>query len=160
MRDSGIIILTAAGSEAARISAIEWGADDAMTKPVNLTELSARIAAVLRRSGPRGARFDDGRLTVDVATRAVRLGGHPVHLGRKEFDLLAFFIRHANEVLTRQRILASVWSLPPGSATRTLDAHVKTLRRKIGRERITTVIGCGYRFEAAHEAIPGFRPGA
>lgn len=156
-RDLAIVVLTAAGAESAGVAALEVGADDAMTKPLSLWELSARIAAVLRRrSDPDSFHHDYGRLRIDARTRSVTVDAREVKLGRKEFDLLVFLARNANAVSSRARILNDIWGLPVDAETRTLDAHVKNLRRKIGKEWITTIVGCGYRFEpaatAAHRA--------
>lgn len=147
-RDLAIVALSDENGATAAVDALESGADDAMTKPISLWELSARIAAVLRRrDDPSSFHHDYGRLTIDARSRSVRVDARDVKLGRKEFELLLFLARSANSVLTRAQILNGVWGLPGDSETRTLDAHVKNLRRKIGREWITTVVGFGYRFD-------------
>lgn len=147
-RDLAIVALSDGIAATAGIAALESGADDAMTKPISLWELSARIAAVLRRRDDHAAfRHDYGRLTIDARSRTVTVDARDVKLGRKEFELLLFLARNAHGVLTRAQLLNGVWGLPGDSETRTLDAHVKNLRRKIGREWITTVVGFGYRFD-------------
>ncbi|MHB0971131.1 MAG: response regulator transcription factor [Thermoanaerobaculia bacterium] len=158
-RDLAIVALSDGSGTTAAVAALESGADDAMTKPISLWELSARIAAVLRRrDDPASFHHDYGRLTIDARSRSVTVDALDVKLGRKEFELLVFLARNAHGVLTRAEILNGVWGLPGDSETRTLDAHVKNLRRKIGREWITTVVGLGYRFDP--DAAAGGRAGS
>jgi DNA-binding response OmpR family regulator len=145
-----ILMLTARISEADRILGLELGADDYLLKPFSVRELIARVNAVLRRS--RGAEsdaasYDDGRLRIDARTMRVYVSGDEVKLAKKELELLWMLVRNRPAVVSRDRILAEVWQMADDVETRTVDAHVRNLRKKIGKERITTVIGYGYRFD-------------
>ncbi|MBI2214880.1 MAG: response regulator transcription factor [Acidobacteria bacterium] len=150
-----ILMLTARTSERDRVTGLELGADDYLTKPFSVRELVARIQAILRRS--RGyedstSSYDDGELSVDGKTFRVHLHGEEVRLAKKEFELLWMLIRSRPAVVSRERILSEVWQMSEDVETRTVDAHIRNLRKKIGRDRITTVIGTGYRFEPAVRA--------
>lgn len=147
-----ILMLTARTGERDRITGLELGADDYLSKPFSVRELIARIAAILRRTGGRGedeAIYDDGSLRVDAKTFRVHVNGDEVKLARKEFELLWMLLRNRPAVVSRDRILTEVWQMAEDVETRTVDAHIRNLRKKIGKERITTVIGYGYRFEPA-----------
>lgn len=147
-----ILMLTARSSERDRVTGLELGADDYLTKPFSTRELVARIAAILRRAGGRDEEtsiYDDGALRVDGRTFRVFVEGEEVRLARKEFELLSMLIRNRPAVVSRDRILSEVWQMADDVETRTVDAHIRNLRKKIGRERISTVIGLGYRFEPA-----------
>ncbi len=151
-----ILMLTARSSERDRITGLELGADDYLTKPFSTRELIARINAVLRRSktGEESAAYDDGSLSVDNQTLQVRVAGQEVRLARKEFELLWLLIQSRPAVVSRDRILTDVWQMADDVETRTVDAHIRNLRKKIGKDRISTVIGFGYRFEAAPAPTP------
>jgi len=115
-------------------------------------ELVARINAILRRI--RGhedadAAYDDGELVVDGKSFRVFVRGSEVRLAKKEFELLWLLIRSRPAVVARDRILSEVWQMSEDVETRTIDAHIRNLRKKIGKQRVTTVIGMGYRFEPA-----------
>ncbi len=145
-----ILMLTARTSEADRIMGLELGADDYLVKPFSVRELLARIAAILRRAkgveaDPTG--YDDGRLRIDGRTLRVYVEGEEVKLAKKELELLWMLIRNRPSVVSRDRILSEVWQVADDVETRTVDAHVRNLRKKIGKDRISTVIGYGYRFE-------------
>jgi DNA-binding response OmpR family regulator len=145
-----ILMLTARTSEADRIMGLELGADDYLVKPFSIRELLARVAAILRRakgaeSDPTG--YDDGRLRIDGRTLRVYVEGEEVKLAKKELELLWMLIRNRPSVVSRDRILSEVWQVADDVETRTVDAHVRNLRKKIGKGRISTVIGYGYRFE-------------
>lgn len=144
-----ILMLTARTSEADRITGLELGADDYLVKPFSVRELVARVAAVLRRSkgGEETAVYDDGRLRIDGRTLRVFVDGEEVKLARKELELLLMLVRNRPAVVSRDRILSEVWQMADDVETRTVDAHVRNLRKKIGKDRIQTVIGYGYRFE-------------
>jgi DNA-binding response OmpR family regulator len=147
-----ILMLTARSGERDRVTGLELGADDYLTKPFSMRELVARIHAITRRSHSAGsgeAIFDEGGLRVDTSTLQVFVEGVEVHLARKEFELLWLLIRNRPAVVSRERILSEVWQFADDVETRTVDAHIRNLRKKIGKERITTVIGYGYRFEPA-----------
>ncbi|MEO8217128.1 MAG: response regulator transcription factor [Acidobacteriota bacterium] len=150
-RDIPILMLTARTGERDRITGLELGADDYLTKPFSVRELVARVAAILRRTADRGGddSYDDGVLRVDARTCRVHVHGAEVKLARKEFELLWMLIRNQPAVVGRDRILSEVWHMADDVETRTVDAHIRNLRKKIGKERISTVIGYGYRFEGA-----------
>jgi DNA-binding response OmpR family regulator len=145
-----ILMLTARTSEADRIMGLELGADDYLLKPFSVRELLARIAAILRRAKgmESGATiYDDGHLRIDGRTLRVYVEGEEVKLAKKELELLWMLVRNRPAVVSRDRILAEVWQMAEDVETRTVDAHVRNLRKKIGKDRIQTVIGYGYRFE-------------
>ena len=145
-----ILMLTARTSEADRIMGLELGADDYLLKPFSVRELLARITAILRRAkGMDGdaAVYDDGHLRIDGRTLRVYVDGEEVKLARKELELLWMLVRNRPAVVSRDRILSEVWQVAEDVETRTVDAHIRNLRKKIGKDRIQTVIGYGYRFE-------------
>ncbi|HVR42707.1 MAG TPA: response regulator transcription factor [Thermoanaerobaculia bacterium] len=147
-----ILMLTARTSERDRVTGLELGADDYLVKPFSTRELVARVAAILRRSSDASEQahvYDDGELRVDGSTVRVHVHGQEVRLARKEFELLWLLIRNRPAVVSRDRILTEVWRMAEDVETRTVDAHIRNLRKKIGRNRISTVIGTGYRFEPA-----------
>jgi DNA-binding response OmpR family regulator len=150
--DLPILMLTARSSERDRVTGLELGADDYLTKPFSTRELVARIAAILRRTERRAddaSVYEDAELRVDARTYRVRVRGEEMRLARREFELLWMLIRNYPAVVPRERLLSELWHVADDVETRTVDAHVRNLRRKIGKERITTVIGLGYRFEPA-----------
>ena len=145
-----ILMLTARTSEADRIMGLELGADDYLVKPFSARELVARLSAILRRargSGDDATVYDDGTLRIDGRTLRVHVGGEEVKLAKKELELLWMLVRNRPAVVSRDRLLSEVWHMADDVETRTVDAHIRNLRRKIGKDRITTVIGYGYRFE-------------
>ncbi|MEV6606449.1 MULTISPECIES: response regulator transcription factor [unclassified Kutzneria] len=153
-RDSGtaVIAVTARGEERDRVLGLRTGADDYVVKPFGTAELLARIEAVLRRTRTARAEVVDaelvrvGPLTLDVATRAVSVGGRELALTRKEFDLLSLLAARPGQVVSRDLIMDQVWQASWEAPTRTLDTHVAALRGKLGgRVRIETVRGVGYR---------------
>ncbi len=158
-----IIMLTARGDEGERIVGLELGADDYVAKPFSPKELVARVRAVLRRatsplgppSGP--AVYDDGDLRVDIAARLATMGGDPVALTAREFELLAFLMRHPRQAFRREELMAHVWGSRYGD-TSTITVHIRRLREKIEPDpsdpiRIATVWGVGYRWEGVHPAV-------
>jgi DNA-binding response OmpR family regulator len=145
-----ILMLTARTSEADRIMGLELGADDYLLKPFSVRELIARVGAILRRAkgtNEEAGVYDDGRLRIDGRTLRVHVDGEEVKLAKKELELLWMLVRNRPAVVSRDRILSEVWQVADDVETRTVDAHVRNLRKKIGKERIATVIGYGYRFE-------------
>ena len=145
-----ILMLTARTSEADRVMGLELGADDYLGKPFSVRELLARVAAILRRSKSTesdAAVYDDGQLRIDSRTLRVYVGGAEVKLAKKELELLLMLVRNRPAVVSRDRILSEVWQMSDDIETRTVDAHIRNLRKKIGKDRIETVIGYGYRFE-------------
>ena len=147
-----IIMLTARTSEDDRVRGLEQGADDYITKPFSMRELTARVRAVLRRSEatePRlPPRYIGDRLVADFDAIAVSVDGEAVRLTRREFELLQYLVRNKNRVVSRDRLLERVWGYERLVETRSVDVHVGRLRAKLrsaGRQ-IETVIGLGYRF--------------
>jgi DNA-binding response OmpR family regulator len=149
-----IIMLTARTSEADRVSGLDLGADDYVTKPFSLRELAARVRAVLRRrtpapAGAASAGLYRGRhLAADFEAISVSVDGQPVRLTRREFELLRCLVENRNRVLSRDRLLERVWGYDREVETRSVDVHVGRLRAKLGHAgaQIETVIGIGYRF--------------
>jgi len=144
-----VIMLTARDEEPDRVAGLEVGADDYVVKPFSPRELTARIKAVLRRAG-RAAETDDvlelGPLRVARGAREVTVDGAEVQLTQREFELLEYLVRHRGQVVTRDRLLESVWGFVSPGETRTVEVHVASLRKKLGRpELIRTVRGVGYK---------------
>ena len=146
-----IIMLTARTSEDDRVSGLEQGADDYVTKPFSLRELTARVRAMLRRgqrAEPRQGRYQGERLTADFEAVAIAVDGAAVRLTRREFELLQYLVQNKNRVVSRDRLLERVWGYERLVETRSVDVHVGRLRSKLrtaGRQ-IETVVGLGYRF--------------
>ncbi|MFM8828716.1 MAG: response regulator transcription factor, partial [Actinomycetota bacterium] len=148
-----VIMLTARDDEASRVTGLEMGADDYVTKPFSARELVARVKAVLRRvqgepdsSGPLRA----GNAELDPTSRTCTLDGEDVDLTRLEFDLLAELAAHPNVVFTRERLLERVWGYQSGVGGKTVDVHVANLRRKLGKDLpIVAVRGVGYRLDTS-----------
>jgi DNA-binding response OmpR family regulator len=146
-----IIMLTARTSEDDRVSGLEQGADDYVTKPFSLRELTARVRAVLRR-GPaaeqRQGRYQGARLMADFEAVAIAVDGAPVRLTRREFELLQYLVQNKNRVVSRDRLLERVWGYERLVETRSVDVHVGRLRNKLrtAGQQIETVVGLGYRF--------------
>jgi DNA-binding response OmpR family regulator len=147
-----IIMLTARTSEADRVAGLDLGADDYVTKPFSLRELSARVRAVLRRrsGGPAAsaAIYQGRHLRADFDAVAISVDGEPVRLTRREFELLKYLVENRNRVLSRNRLLERVWGYDRYIETRSVDVHVGRLRGKLGPAgpQIETVVGLGYRF--------------
>ncbi len=149
-----ILMLTARGSERDRVTGLELGADDYLTKPFSMRELVARVAAIWRRARAvpeETAVYQDGELKIDEKSLRVYRHGREIKLARKEFELLLLLVRNRSAVISRDRILSEVWHMSDEVETRTVDAHVRNLRKKIGSERITTVVGFGYRYDPPQE---------
>jgi len=147
-----ILMLTARGSERDRVTGLELGADDYLVKPFSVRELMARVTAVRRRTGGATEEpdvYEDAALRVDAKAYRVWARGAEVKLPKKEFELLWALIRHRGSVVSRDRLLSEIWGMADDVETRTVDVHVRNLRRKIGAERIATVVGFGYRYEPA-----------
>jgi DNA-binding response OmpR family regulator len=154
-------MLTARGDETDLLIGLAVGADDYLTKPFSLRELAARVHALLRRSGREAEARDVqlqpreeaaivvGDLEINRSERRVRRAGVEAHLTPTEFDLLVHLARRPKVVLPRERLLAEVWGWADASGTRTVDSHVKALRRKLGADLIRTVHGVGYSLELA-----------
>lgn len=152
-----IIMLTAKGEDMDKILGLEYGADDYMTKPFNILEVKARIKSIFRRSQPQTEVHEEKRvirvhdLEVNCQNRTVVLGGQPVRLTAKEFDLLQLLITHRGKVYSREALLETVWKYDYMGDMRTVDVHIRRLREKIerdsaGPEFILTKWGVGYYF--------------
>ena len=156
--DMPILMLTARDEDVDKIIGLEVGADDYKTKPFNPRELVARVKSILRRVGPEGreresAQLRHGDLTIDAGRREVRVGETEVQLAPKEFDLLWELLDHKGLVLTRDQLLERVWGYTFAGDTRTVDVHVRQLRRKLGdASPIVTVWGVGYKVSPARDA--------
>ena len=148
-KDVPVIMLTARDSEYDKVSALNAGADDYITKPFGIMELGARVRAVLRRTGKsRGAgEYTAGNLTLSVPRHLVTVGGEAVQLTAKEFDLLAYLFENRGVALTRDQILTQIWGYDFDGENRTVDVHMRTLRVKLGEasDLLETVRGVGYR---------------
>jgi len=149
-----IIMLTARGEEAERITGLELGADDYVTKPFSPRELTARVAALLRRvhrpaAGAAGAALKYGPLTIDLERHAVAVDGTEVRLTAKEFLLLQYLVEHRGRVLSRDLLLTDVWGYQYTGGTRTVDVHIRRLREKLPflTDAIVTIKQFGYRLE-------------
>jgi DNA-binding response OmpR family regulator len=158
--DVPVLMLTARDEDVDKIIGLEVGADDYLTKPFNPRELVARVKAILRRATPErrdrvSATIEHGHLTVDAGRREVRVGDEEVQLAPKEFDLLWELLDHRGLVLTRDQLLERVWGYTFAGDTRTVDVHVRQLRRKLGdASPIVTVWGVGYKVgPAAKETV-------
>ncbi|MBU3685347.1 MAG: DNA-binding response regulator [Mycobacteriaceae bacterium] len=143
-----VILLTALSEEDDRIAGLEAGADDYLTKPFSPRELALRVRSVLRRApAPATAlplEISVGELTVSTASRSVSVGGEPIGLTNREFDLLLFFLTHTDTVFSREELLKRVWNWDFGDLS-TVTVHVKRLRSKLGEHhRVQTVWGRGY----------------
>ena len=158
--DVPILMLTARDEDVDKIIGLEVGADDYLTKPFNPRELVARVKSVLRRSTPdrrelESAQIRHGDLVVDAGRREVRVGEQEIKLAPKEFDLLWELLDHRGLVLTRDQLLERVWGYTFAGDTRTVDVHVRQLRRKLGdASPIVTVWGVGYKVAPAREPAP------
>jgi DNA-binding response OmpR family regulator len=156
--DVPILMLTARDEDVDKIIGLEVGADDYLTKPFNPRELVARVKSVLRRSTPdrkepESAVIQHGDLVIDSGRREVKVSGEEVQLAPKEFDLLWELLDHRGLVLTRDQLLERVWGYTFAGDTRTVDVHVRQLRRKLGEASpIVTVWGVGYKVGPARDA--------
>lgn len=155
-----VLMLTARSEETDLVIGLGVGADDYLAKPFSMRELVARTRALLRRAerypagGMAATSSDDrpdlqalGALSIDHDARLVTVDGVSVHLTRTEFDLLATLARHPGAVRSRAQLLETVWQWTDAAETRTVDSHIRSLRQKVGAERIRTVHGVGYALE-------------
>jgi two-component system OmpR family response regulator len=148
-----VLLLTARDAVDDRVTGLDAGADDYLTKPFSFAELAARVRALVRRPARRRpAMLQVGDVRLDVATHRAWRGDAELHLSPKETALLELFLRHPGEVLTRTRILDHVWDFAYDGASNVVDQYVAYLRRKVdrpfGRDDLVTVRGVGYRFGA------------
>jgi two-component system alkaline phosphatase synthesis response regulator PhoP len=149
-----IIMLTARGQEVDKVVGLELGADDYVTKPFSIRELLARAKAVLRRTQVLPRHFEKysfSNVEIDLyACRVTRAGDH-LDLSGTEFELLKYFVTHAGDTISRERLLADVWGYNASTSTRTVDTHILHLRQKLERDPerpryILTIHGIGYKF--------------
>lgn len=151
--DVPVVMLTARGEEYDRLRGFELGVDDYVVKPFSPRELMMRIAAILKRVSGATADMPEivtlGDMTVDFTARRVSIGGKDTQLTPKEYELLFYMVRNRGIALTRERLISEVWGYDFYGDDRTLDTHIKLLRKSLGpcAERITTLRGVGYRFE-------------
>ena len=149
-----IIMLTARGEEADRVRGLETGADDYVTKPFSPRELVARVGAVLRRVRPAlaGEQLTYADIEMDIVSHKVRRGGEPIALGPTEFRLLKHFLEHPGRVFSRERLLDSVWGHDSEIEPRTVDVHIRRLRKAINlpdkSDIIRTVRSAGYALDS------------
>jgi DNA-binding response OmpR family regulator len=154
-----VLMLTARDEDVDKIIGLEVGADDYMTKPFNPRELVARVRAILRRAAPgrverESAVIRHGDLVVDAGRREAHVGDTEVQLAPKEFDLLWELLDHRGLVLTRDQLLERVWGYTFAGDTRTVDVHVRQIRRKLGdASPIVTVWGVGYKVGPARDPV-------
>ena len=149
-----VIMLSARGEEYDRIHGFELGIDDYVVKPFSPKELMMRVSAVLKRNGGGEEKTPEdvvtlGDLTVDFTARRVLVQGKELDLSPKEYELLFYMVRNRGIALTREKLISEVWGYDFFGDDRTLDTHIKLLRRQLGpcADRITTLRGVGYRFE-------------
>jgi DNA-binding response OmpR family regulator len=158
--DVPILMLTARDEDIDKIIGLEVGADDYMTKPFNPRELVARVKSVLRRAAPERRRSETeelrhGELVINSGKREVYVGDEEIRLAPKEFDLLWELLDHRGIVLTRDQLLERVWGYTFAGDTRTVDVHVRQIRRKLGdASPIVTVWGVGYKVASERTPSP------
>lgn len=146
-----VIMATARGAEYDKVASLDLGADDYLVKPFGMMEMVSRVRAVLRRAGPQKVpELRVGGLVMDLREHTVTAQGERVELTLKEFDVLRAFMSHPGLVYTRDQLLTDIWDMDYDGETRTVDVHIRTLRRKLGPcgDLIETVRGVGYRMEA------------
>lgn len=129
-----VVVITARGADDVVVATLDAGADDYLVKPFSVSQLEARVRAVLRRRLAAGGseRLTVSGLVVDLRARTVTLDGEPLELSPKEFDLLALLVERSGEVLTKRELLAEVWREPYGGSDHTIDVHLSWLRKKLG----------------------------
>jgi len=160
-----VLMLTAMGSESDRITGLDSGADDYITKPFSVLEFLARVRALLRRLGGTGSQQTLGEeassivingLSLDPKKRAVKVYGKPVTITFKEFELLHYLLLNKDLVLTRDQLLTHIWGYEyDGTSNRTVDMHIKTLRQKLGQcgDMVKTIRGVGYKITWEDESL-------
>ena len=150
-RDIPVIMATAKGSEYDKIQSLDLGADDYVVKPFGVMELVSRVTAVLRRARPHrpGEKLELGEIVLSPEERIVTVQGERVELTFKEFELLRLFMLRPGLAFTREQLFSDVWNMDYTGETRTVDMHIRTLRKKLGKagSYIKTVRNVGYRME-------------
>lgn len=153
-----ILVLSGQSEVQDKVTALDIGADDYLTKPFSLTELQARMRALLRRTNTtKTSKLRVADLELDAASRTVKRAGMVLNLRRKEFDLLEYFMRNTGRAVTREMIMQNVWDSDESIWTNVVDVHIKNLRDKIDRPYehalLKTVYGVGYKLDAAAAAV-------
>lgn len=148
-----VILVTAKTSEMDKVKGLDTGADDYISKPFGVLELISRVKAVLRRSDPAGADtvITNGSIELNVEKHVVSYDGNNIELTYKEFELLRVLMKNAGNVMTREILMDRVWGTSYEGESRTLDMHIKTLRKKLGEDGgklIKTVRNVGYKFQS------------
>ena len=154
-KDIPVIMLSARGEEYDKLFGFEMGVDDYVVKPFSPRELMMRVSAVLKRTAANAPAASDGEqvtigdMVVDFAARQVTIKGEKLNLSPKEYDLLFYMVRNRGIALTREKLISDVWGYDFFGDDRTLDTHIKLLRKSLGEyaDKITTLRGVGYRFE-------------
>jgi DNA-binding response OmpR family regulator len=143
-----VIVLTARGDPHDRVAGLEMGADDYLTKPFHFEELVARIKLRLRVDPTKReeTQLRVGNVSLDLRTRWASVAGETIELSAREFELLRTFLQHPNQVLSREQLLAQVWSYDYDPGSNVVDVYVGYLRRKLGQRHFETIRGVGYRF--------------
>jgi DNA-binding response OmpR family regulator len=143
-----VLVLTARDSTLDKVKGLDSGADDYLIKPVDLDELSARLRALIRRSGGQGVPvLKVGAVELDPAARQIRLQGAPLELPAKELAVLEMLMRNAGRIVSRGQLESALYGWDEGVESNAVEVHIHHLRRKLGAERIRTLRGLGYRFE-------------
>lgn len=153
--DLPVIVLTARAAVEQRVEGLDLGANDYVTKPFSFEELNARVRAHLRSPGqPKASALQAGQLRMDLRTRRVAQNGNGVQLTAREFELLAYLMRHPDQVLSREQILNAVWGFDFDPGTKVLEVYIGYLRRKLtdagAEDPIETVRNVGYRLQVRH----------
>jgi DNA-binding response OmpR family regulator len=143
-----VILLTAQDDVGSKVGGLEAGADDYVTKPFSIEELAARVRARLRSRAEEEMALKVGSLTLDVTAHRAFIEGREIRLSARELELLAAFMRHQGQVLSRPQLLKMVWDIEFDPGSNVVDVHVAALRRKIGPGLLETIRGLGYRFVA------------
>ena len=156
MPELPVIVLTARAAVEQRVEGLDRGANDYVTKPFSLEELLARVRAQLRSPSQREASvLDEAGIRMDLRTRRVQRDGHEVKLTAREFEVLAYLMRHPDQVLSREQILNAVWGFDFDPGTKVLEVYVGYLRRKLGQteesDPIETVRNVGYRLRVPRD---------
>jgi DNA-binding response OmpR family regulator len=151
-RSMPVIVLTARDAVPDRVSGLEGGADDYVTKPFSFEELLARIRVRLRSDrGPEKTVLQAGDAVLDLRTRRLTVGSRTLELSAREFSMAELFFRHSGQVLSREQLLSNVWGYDFDPGSNVVDVYVGYLRKKLGKGRIKTVRGMGYRLEPDDE---------
>ena len=157
LKDLLILVLTAKDKELDKVIGLDNGADDYMTKPFGILELSARVRSLLRRKVGKeteNKKLDIEKLSINTSTREVKYEGRLLDLTFKEFELLVYLVENKDKVVSRDELLNKIWGYEYDGETRTLDIHIRTLRQKLGekgQEHIKTIRSVGYRFVKIEE---------